>query len=257
MAKETVDVSAVFDKTNLSEFSLEELGNGYKVCVSREHRFGTDAFLLADFAAPRRKDKVCDLCSGNGIVALLMARNFHPAAVYAVELQKKAYIQLERSKEASLADGADAGGIIPVLADVKDWRCGEPLDLITCNPPYKIDNTGFKNADSAVSIARHEIMCTIYDVCAAAKRSLRYGGRLCVCNRPERLADVICAMRENKIEPKRLRPVQKDRDSDPWLILVEGRLGGSKYLKMEKPLYIKGKNGEPYSPEMKRIYGII
>ena len=100
------------------------------------------------------------------------------------------------------------------------------------------------------------MLCTVYDVCAAAKRSLRYGGMLCMCNRPERIADVICAMRECKIEPKRLRPVQKDPQSDPWLILVEGRLGGGNYLKMEKPLYIKGENGEEYSQEMKRIYSI-
>lgn len=97
-------------------------------------------------------------------------------------------------------------------------------------------------------------MCSIDDVCSAAKRSLRYGGRLCICNRPERLADVICSMRANGIEPKRLRTVQKDRSSDPWLILVEGRLGGSPFMRIESPLYIKGENGEPYSEEMKRIY---
>ena len=146
--------------------------------------------------------------------------------------------------------------IIPVMADLREWRSAEPLDLITCNPPYKTGNSGIKNRADETSIARHEMLCTVYDVCAAAKRSLRYGGRLCMCNRPERIADVICAMRECKIEPKRLRPVQKDPQSDPWLILVEGRLGGGNYLKMEKPLYIKGENGEEYSQEMKRIYSI-
>ncbi len=94
---------------NIGDISYESLGEGYYVCVSQEHRFGTDAFLLADFASPRRKDRVCDLCTGGGIVALLLSRNFHPEKIYAVELQKKAYEQLLKSKEKS-----GAGEIEPV-----------------------------------------------------------------------------------------------------------------------------------------------
>lgn len=235
-----------------ADFSFEELGEGYKVCVSSEHRFGTDAFLLANFASPRRKDKVCDLCTGNGIVALLTARDFSPQIIYAVELQEKAYRQLCLSKEASKNES-----IRPVHMDLKDWRSDTQLDLITCNPPYKIDNTGLKNTSLAVTIARHETQCTVYDVCLAAKRSLKFGGRLCICQRPERLADVMQAMREAGIEPKRLRCVQKTAESEPWLILVEGRLGGSKFLKIEKPLIVKGRDGEAYSEEMKRIYKLL
>lgn len=234
-----------------SLFNYESLGDGYYVCVSKEHRFGTDAFLLADFAAPHRKDKVCDLCSGSGIVALVMAKRFSPQRLYAVELQDKAYEQLVLSAEKSCCDT-----LLPVHSDLKLWRSDVMLDLITCNPPYKSDNTGLKNNSEEVTIARHETQCTIYDVCACAKRSLRFGGRLCVCQRPERLPDVICAMRECGIEPKRLRTVHKDSRSEPWLILVEGRQGGSRYLKIERPLYIKSEDGSDYSQEMKIIYGI-
>lgn len=237
--------------TEYSDLSYEDLGEGYKICVSSEHRFGTDAFLLADFAAPRHKDKVVDFCTGDGIVALLMSRDFSPSEIYAVELQQKAYDQLCLSKEASNADE-----IVPVNADLKEWRAPHQFDVITCNPPYKIDNTGAKNDTEAVSIARHEIACTVYDVCRAAKKALKFGGRLCICNRPERLADCISAMRENGIEPKRLRSVHKDASSDAWLILLEGTMGGAKFMKVEKPLIVKGENGEAYSPEMKRIYKI-
>lgn len=234
---------------NYPDLSYEDLGEGYKICVSSEHRFGTDAFLLADFASPRHKDSVIDLCTGDGIVALLMSRDFKPKEIYAVEIQEKAFDQLCLSKDVSNADE-----IIPVHADLKTWRAPKQVDLITCNPPYKIDNTGAKNDTEAVSIARHEMLCTIYDVCEAAKKNLKFGGRLCICNRPERLADCIDAMRKNGIEPKRLRSVHKDKQSDAWLILIEGMMGGAKFMKVEKPLIVKGKNGESYSDEMKRIY---
>lgn len=234
-----------------TDFSFENLGQGFEICISTEHRFGTDAFLLADFAAPRRKDNVCDLCSGSGIIALLMARNFKPNYITAVEIQEKAIEQLKLSKEKSKLDNFEV-----VHGDLKNWRSEKELDLITCNPPYKINNTGFKNADDAVSVARHEIMCSIDDVCKTSARSLKFGGRLCICNRPERLCDIMTAMRSNGLEPKRVRFVSKNPDTEPWLVLVEARKGGNPFLRVLPQMYTQGKTPDEYSDEMKRIYGI-
>ena len=232
-----------------TDLTFEDLGKGYKVCISTEHRFGTDAFLLADFARPRHKDTVCDLCTGCGIIAMIMRRNFQPKKIYAVELQQKAYDQLRLSIEKS---GADEN-TFAVLGDLKEWKSSEPIDVITCNPPYKISGTGAKNNSHAVSIARHEIECTVDDVCAAAAKNLRFGGRLCICNRPERLSDIITAMRANGIEPKRLRTVHKNHDCAPWLILGEGHKGGNNFIQIEKPLFVRTKDGG-ISEEMQGIY---
>ncbi|MGN0623037.1 MAG: tRNA1(Val) (adenine(37)-N6)-methyltransferase [Oscillospiraceae bacterium] len=233
------------------DFTFERLGDKIEICISTEHRFGTDAFLLANFAAPRHKDTVCDFCTGSGIIALLMHKNFSPRHIDAVEIQEKAHEQLKISLERSQIDS-----ITPILGDLKSYRADSELDLITCNPPYKLDGTGAKNDSGAVSFARHEMLCTIGDVCEAAKRNLKYGGRLCICNRPERLCDIMTAMRQNGIEPKRLRTVHKDQSCAPWLILVEGRKGGKPFMQIEKPLYVYNSDGES-SEEMLRIYGQI
>ena len=175
-------------------------------------------------------------------------KNYKPKLTYALEIQEKAHEQLKISLKKS-----DIDDIVPVLGDLKDWRADKPIDLITCNPPYKINNTGEKNDSEAVSIARHEMLCTVDDVCRAAKKNLRYGGRLCICNRPERLCDIMTAMRSNGIEPKRLRTVHKNPDCAPWLILVEGRMGGNNFIQIEKPLYVRSADGG-LSAEMNRIY---
>lgn len=234
---------------NYNDLTYEKLGERYKVCISTEHRFGTDAFLLADFAGARHKDICADLCTGSGIIALLLDKKYSPKKTYAVEIQKKAYDQLCLSIEASKAEAT----MIPVNADLNEWRCDEELDLITCNPPYKLDNTGAKNESEAVSIARHEMMCTIGDVCKAAKRNLKFGGRLCVCNRPERLCDIITAMKENGIEPKRLRTVHKNPNCAPWLVLVEGKKGAKAFLNIERPLFVRTADGG-ISEEVQQIY---
>lgn len=237
---------------NYTDFTFESLGDGFEICVSAEHRFGTDAFLLADFAKPRKKDLVCDFCSGSGIIAVLMKRNFDPKFIYAVEIQKKAVEQMKLTVEKS---GISPCGFKIISGDLKDFGAEKELDLITCNPPYKINNTGAKNDSDAVSIARHEVLCSFEDVCKSAAKNLKFGGRLCICNRPERLCDIMVAMRNNKLEPKRVRFVSKTPKDAPWLVLVEARKGGNPFLQVEPNLFVQNENGD-YSDEMKRIYRI-
>ncbi len=235
----------------MSEFSFEPLQNGLEICVSKEHKFGTDAFLLADFARPRHKDKVCDLGTGCGIIPMLMHIKFSPAEIYGVDIQKQAIEQFMLTKEKSGLDN-----IKPICADLKElWEnCPKgSFDVVTCNPPYKAANAGIESMGEAQKIARHEILCNINDVCRAAARLLKFGGRLCICNRPERLADVICAMRANNIEPKLLRFVSKNPENASWLFLIEGRLGGKPFMKVMQPLFVS--DGEGFSKELLEIYG--
>jgi len=232
------------------EYKYEKLTEKIIVCASSDHRFGTDAFLLADFSGYRQKDTVCDLGTGCGIIPLIMQKKMPPAVTYAVDIQEGAIEQLRLGLERS-----ETTGIVPVCADLKELWEGAPLDkcdLVTCNPPYKAANAGFESVIDAQKIARHEIMCDIDDVCRAAERLLKFGGRLCVCNRPERLADVISAMKNHNIEPKRIRFVSKTPDDAPWLFLVEGKKGSKPFMKVEKQLYIR--SGDGFSDELKRIY---
>lgn len=232
------------------EYKFEKLTDTIYVCASSDHRFGTDAFLLADFSQYRQKDKVCDLGTGCGIIPLIMQKYRPPQVTYAVDIQEGAIEQLKLGIEHS-----QTTGIIPVCADLKELWEDAPrgmLDLVTCNPPYKVVGAGFESAIDAQRIARHEIMCTIDDVCAAAEKLLKFGGRLCVCNRPERLSDVIFAMKSNNIEPKRIRFVSKNPDEAPWLFLIEGKKGSKPFMKVEPQLYIR--NGEGFSEELQKIY---
>lgn len=232
-------------------YKFEPLQNGVEICVSPEHKFGTDAFLLADFAAPRKKDRVCDLGTGCGIIPLLMKIKFDPQLIYGVDIQEQAIRQLETTIEKNGLEG-----ITPILGDLKSLGSAVPkasFDVVSCNPPYKAANSGIESLGEAQRIARHEIMCNISDVCRAAASLLKFGGRLCVCNRPERLADVIGAMKESSIEPKTLRFVAKDHESAPWLFLIEGKLGGKPFMKVLPTLAVRESGG--FSQEMLNIYG--
>lgn len=230
--------------------AFERLSDTVWVCASNDHRFGTDAFLLADFAGYKRNDLVCELGTGCGIISLIMSRENAPFKIYAVDIQENAIEQLRLGIEKSRLEN-----IIPVCADMKTLWDGAPLgqcSLVVCNPPYKAANAGIESALTSQKIARHEILCNINDVCHAADRLLKFGGRLCMCNRPERLSDVISAMKANHIEPKLLRFVSNTPYQAPWLFLIEGKKGSKPYMKVAPQLYMQGEDG--YSDEVKKIY---
>ena len=231
--------------------NCEPLGK-FSINVSLDHTFGTDAVLLADFAARFRTFVHCDLGTGCGIIPLLMLNITAVLKSVGVEIQPEAVkiaesnIELNSLEEKMQVIGAD-------LKKIKEHLPSGKFDLVTCNPPYKADGAGNKNITEAQRIARHEVCCTLFDVITAARSLLKFGGRLCLCHRPERLADIICAMRENKIEPKYLREVIQREGEKPWLILVEGKLGAKSGMSILPPLYVE-KDGL-LTDEMMKIYG--
>lgn len=226
---------------------MEKLTDDIYVCASNNHRFGTDAFLLTYFSNYRMKDKVCDLGTGCGIIPMIMQKKNPPVITYAVDIQKNAIEQLEIGIKASKVKN-----IVPINADLKVLWENAPLgqiDLVICNPPYKASNAGIESSIDSQKIARHEILCNIDDVCRSASKLLKFGGRLCMCNRPERLCDVITAMKSNNIEPKRIRFISNNPEQSPWLFLIEGKKGSKPFLRIEPPLYMK-------SSELNKIYNV-
>ena len=129
------------------------------------------------------------------------------------------------------------------------------FDLVACNPPYKISGGGITNPENAKLVARHESECTLDDVCRCGSSLLQFGGRLCICQRPERLADAMEAMRKYSVEPKKLRLVQQRKSKAPKLFLLEGRRSGKRgFLEVMPTLFIEDESGN-FSEEMLNIYG--
>ena len=219
---------------------IEDLGEGVGVVVSKQHTFGTDAMLLASFANPRKNDIACDFGSGCGIIPFLWLRDGKCKEITAIEIQDNGCNQMLRSRELNETDKITI--LNRDLKEIDDLKTGS-FDLVTMNPPYKIENGGIKNDEEYATIARHETFCNMNDFAKSAARLLRFGGKLCICHRPERVFDAMFAMRENGIEPKILRFVSKKGDTQPWLVLIEGKRGAKNGLKVEKNLVAYNDDG--------------
>lgn len=229
----------------------EALSKSLKIYVSDAHIFTSDAIVLADFSKPKRKDKCCDLGTGNGIIPMLWKRDFSPSEIFAVELSETAVKLFEKTLELNKIDDIKLFHLD--LRCLKNTLPCEYFDVVTINPPYKKLGTGIVNAQTDYQNARHEFTCTLKDAARAASYLLKFGGRYCMCQRPERLPDMLEAMRECKIEPKTMREVIQRRGKEPGLILLEGKKGAAPGFRISPPLYIENESGE-YSEEAKKLF---
>ena len=226
---------------------------GYRIIQNpKMFCFGMDAVLLSAFVKAGARDRVLDMGSGNGVIPILMEARYTPASVTGLEIQEANVDMSNRS----LALNGLQERIQIIEGDIKEADQLLPLssfEVVTCNPPYMDSGTGLTNDLSAKTIARHEVLCSLEDVIRSASRLTAVGGRFCMVHRPHRLVDIIALLRQYKMEPKRLRMVYPDENSEANMVLIESVRQGKTFLKVEKPLIIYG---EPnvYTEEVRKLY---
>lgn len=204
---------------------------------------GTDSFLLGAFARVKRGDQVCDLGAGTGLLGLLLLARQPSLHITNVEIQGAA---CDLARRTAALNGLEES-ITCVEGDLRETALCKPgsFDVVITNPPYFTEGSGAQALSDARRTARSESCCTLEEICAAASRLLRWGGRLFLCLRPERMAELMELCRRHALEPKRLRLVQNTAQSAPWLLLLECRRGGKTSLAVEAPLIMTNTDGTP------------
>lgn len=210
----------------------------------------SDSFLLADFALARINGRVCDLCSGAGLAAMLLAGKKTETEFVCADADGSAIkCCLENASRAGWE-----GRIKAVVCDAARWResfSPESFRSVICNPPYFPAGSG--KTSEARGTARSESSCGLPEICAAAGGLLQPGGRFFICMRASRLAGLMCAMRLAGTEPKRLRFAAHSEGKAPFLVLCEGIKGASPSLDVMPELRLFDRNGRP-TEESDRIY---
>ena len=228
--------------------------NGYRIIQKTDgFCFGMDAVLLSGFAVVKAGEKVLDLGTGTGIIPILLEAKTEGEHFSALEIQEEVADMARRSV---LLNGLEHK-ISIVNGDIKEASRifgGGSFDVVTSNPPYMTDTHGLKNPHLPKAIARHEVMCTLDDVCREAAKVLKPGGRFYMVHRPHRLAEIVRTLSKYRLEPKRLKMVHPFSDKEANMVLIESVRGGGFFLKVEPPVIVYEKPGV-YTDEIYQVYG--
>ena len=217
--------------------------------------FGMDAVLLSGFAGARKGDLVVDLGTGTGIIPILMRAKTEAGMLYGLELQHEVADMAERSTR--LNGISDTVKIVE--GDIKEYRkvlselCGR-ADVVTSNPPYMKRGSGLVNPEDMKMVSRHEICCSLSDVCGAASGLLRSGGHFYMVHRPLRLPEIVTALKGSGLEPKRLKFVHPYRDREANMVLIDSVKDGKPECRVEPPVIVYEAPGK-YTREIYDIYG--
>ncbi len=227
--------------------------NGYVIIQDpKRFCFGIDAVILSGFAEVKKGENVMDLCTGTGIIPILLEAKTEGSHFTGLEIQEES---VEMARRSVRLNGLEDKVTID-FGDVKNTEAlyrASSFDVVTVNPPYMNEGGGLKNGYSPKTIARHEVLCSLEDVVDAAARLLVPQGRLYMVHRPHRLTDIMVTLRNHRLEPKRLRFVHSYADREPVMVLVEAVSNGKPMVKVMPPLIIYKEDGE-YTGEIMKIY---
>ena len=230
------------DDLQLDDLKIIQRASGYK--------FSTDSVLLANFGKAKQNDIYVDLCSGSGVVAILFSWKNKIKKSYAVEIQPQLADTAKRSIEYNgLADKIEV--LNQNLHDAHQTLGYESVDVITVNPPY--NPVGETSLTDEIAIATHELKTNLKNIVCEASKLLKFGGKLYMVHRADRLVDILSLMREFKLEPKVLRVVYPNTKKEPNLVLVEAKKGAKMGLKIMSPLVLNNLDGTE-TDELKKIY---
>ena len=229
---------------------------GYKIIQGKDNfKFGIDAFLLAWFAHDgiRNGQSVVDLCTGTGIIPLLLSASSRAVHISGLEIQDKSADMAKRSLELNNLTQK----IEIIHGDVKkvpDYYKKHSVEAVTCNPPYMIADHGKQNPNDEKAIARFEVLCNLEDIISAADYLLKEKGVFYMIHRPFRLSEIFSALARHGMEIKRMRFVHPYSDKEPNMVLIEARKNARARVTVEKPLVVYKEAGI-YTEEIQKIYG--
>ncbi len=215
--------------------------------------FGIDAVLLSNFVKVKKNGHVVDLCTGSGIVPILLSAKTGAKKIAGIEIQSDIADMARRSVSYNKLD-EKIDIINDDISNALKYINNCSVDSVCVNPPYMKDTTAIKNPDLPMAIARHELLTDLETVINIASKLLKESGKFFMVHRPSRLSEIFTSMRQNRIEPKRLRFIHPYIESKANLVLIEGAKGSGVWLDVEPPLVVyRDKN--VYTDEVLKIYG--
>ena len=213
--------------------------------------FSMDAVLLARFAKIPKRGRILDMCSGNGVIPLLLSHRTQ-ASIEGIEIQPRLADMARRS----VAMNGLEDQVMIREGDLrelyKETGCGV-YNFITVNPPYMPLNGSDIKLNPHQAAARHELYCTLEEVIQAGSKLLRQGGKLCMVHKPQRLAEIISLMKQYRLEPKVIRFVHPRAHLEANMVLVECIKDGKPEVRVQPPLIVYDEEGS-YCPEIMEIY---
>ncbi len=213
------------DSCRLKMEVIEDLliGNYHILQDTEQYRFTSDSVLLARFLTAKKGERVADFCAGCGIVGMhFFAENENTQEVVFFEMQEKLSLLCKKSimlnglQEKLFCENVR-------LQDIPA-NYTEHFSLILCNPPY--GKGGIVSPKEGRALACSELTLSMEELCTAASKCLKFGGRFALVHRADRLPELVTCLKNHNLEPKKMQLVSGTERAKPYAVLLAAVKGG-------------------------------
>lgn len=206
----------------------------------RHFKFGIDAFCLANFCARyvSKADLYIDMCSGTGIVGLLVNKIIKNRKTFYIE-KNPYYCQINELN--LIHNNMDAHVYNLDIRDLKEKLKVTDVDFITINPPYMQPKKGlFTSSDDKDQAKIEDSDDFLADVFSTSFYLLKDRGQLFMVHRVERLVDIFTEARKYKMEPKTIQYIRNAGSKKASIVLIRFVKNGRRFLENLNDLVIGG-----------------
>lgn len=215
-----------------------DIGDAHIIQNPNFYTFSSDAVLLANFVKAKKGAVVFDLCSGSGIVGLIIALKQNVKRVHLIEAQP------------CMADMSERSVVINNLQDkvfvkcclIQDYamhfsRCC--ADVVVCNPPYFKQGHKKQNENAVKSIARHEVLLNLEDVVRVASELLNSKGEFYLVHQTFRLQEIFSLCTKYNLAVKSVQMVQPKPSAPAHLVLIRAVKDAALELVMKQNIVLE------------------
>ncbi len=139
-------------------------------------KVGTDGVLLGAWANPDNCEKILDIGSGTGLIAIMLAQRSVEAKIHAIEIDKNAFEQASENIK-----NCPWNSRIKIFNEsIQDFSktSFDAYDLIVSNPPFFSGGTFSGNQDR--DSVRHTVKLPHGDLLMVVRKLLSKTGKFCV-----------------------------------------------------------------------------
>lgn len=214
-------------------------------------KVGTDGVLLGAWTDVSHSNRILDIGTGTGLIALMLAQRCPDAIVTAIDIDKDAVIQATEN----VRNSPWSQQIMPIQMDVCSYTPDVLFDTIVSNPPYFVDS--LKCPDGQRSLARHADTLDAKRLLAKVSELLTLEGRFSIvlpADQSETLVQIAekeglylsrytAVITRPGLSPKRslmeFRKIKEEVQSDELVIELERHVYSQEYIALTQDFYLK------------------
>lgn len=238
------------DSERLDDLQLD----GLKIIQDKnKYNFTSDSALLANFVSTKKNDNCVEIGCGSGVISILVNHKCNPKKIYAFEIQKSMAELAKRNIELNnLNEKIDV--INAPIQEFENYISKSSIDVVFSNPPYmKTNDKSLVNCNEEKAISRHELKLNLQELIMCSSQLLKFGGRLFLVHRSERLFEIFQEMNRFNLQPKKMFFVSSSADKNPNIVLIEAQKGAKPGLKVLPTLIVNDKDGN-YLYTIQKLY---